>query len=410
MNIIKNWQLIAFSLVMIFATSCKEDSTDDPTPKSGDKDVLVSTILPNPDGTSGSAFMQLIKNIKQAEYTNKQALEASYSLPPIVRGKDIYLLPGWAQTNNVLRKYTIENSVIISKGSVQLTANSGANALEVKGNKAYVSYSKIGKIAVIDIDKMQKITEIDISKYGIGDENPDPCQLVVRDNILYVALNQLVGGFTPDMKRPSVDILLIDTKTDKPIKMITEETAGMSMPTKPEADDRSMFIDEHNDIYINCISGFGMIGHKAGFLRIKAGETDFDKSYQFDITNTAIDGLEEKASYFTAIQYVGNGKLYATVTVPAYYSQPKPDYFKDRVIFPVEVNLQTKTAKRLGTQASSNFGAIVGMYKEKILFGLTTTTDNGFFVYDPTTKKMSEHAVIKIKGYPQSFVHIGEKW
>ncbi len=372
----RSWQLIALSVVFLGMVSCSDNDEPD---------------------------------IDPATYTNKQAFETSYGLPPVKRGNEIYTLPGWGETGNVLKKQIFANNQLVDKGKVELPANSGANAMEIAGNKIYVSYSLMGKIGVFDKDKLTLIKEIDIAEYGVGDKNPDPCQMVARDGILFVALNQIKGKTNlPDPNRPKVDVLLIDTKTDKPIKMITEETAGMSMPTLPDSDDYGMFIDEQGDIYINCISGFGFLGQNAGFLRIKKGETDFDKSYQFSVMQTAIEGETNKASHIIMMKYVGNGIVYATVTVPAYYSKPQPNWFEDRVVFPVKIDLNAKTIKRLGMPKSSNFATCVGLYKDKVVFGLSTTTDNGFFVYDPKTDKMSDKAVITTTGYPMCFLHLGE--
>lgn len=407
-TICKSWQLIALCTVLLL-TACSKDNDNPSTPTKG-SDILISTFIPNPDGMSGSAYMQLIENINKANYDNKNAMEASYTVPAPVKGNYVFSLPGIGNTSNKLEVYTLEKGKLITKGSVALPANSGACGIALKGNIAYLSYLLQGKIGVVDLDKMTEINQIDITKYGIGDKNPDPSQMIIRDDILYVSLNQIRANHVPDPTRAKVDILLIDTKTNKPLKMITQETAGMSMPTKFEADHRGIFIDEHNDIYINCISGFGFLGHKAGFLRIKSGETDFDNSYQFDVTTATIEGEEHKANYCIAVQYAGNGKLYGTLSIPAYYSTPKPNWLEDRAIIPVEMDLKTKTIKRIGKHRSNNFAVTTSIYNGKIIFGLATKTDKGFFVYDPATKKISDKPIITIKGYPQSFSHFGEKY
>lgn len=404
----KSWQLIALLSVFLLAIACGGDDSNGEV--STKKDILISTMIPNPDGMSGSAYMQLIPNIEEASYDNNTALVASYYVPTPVKGKYAFKLPGIGTVSSKLEVFEHQNSQLVSKGSVQLPANSGACGIAVKGDKAYLSFLLLGKIGVVDLKNMTLTKEIDITQYGVGDNNPDPSQMLIRDDILYVGLNQIVQNNVPDPARPKVDILLIDTKTEKPIKMITEETAGMSMPTKVEADHRGIFVDENNDIYVNCVSGFGFIGHKAGFLRIKSGETEFDKSYQFDITSTEIEGEEHKAQLCQMVQYVGDGKLYGTLSINHYYSQPTPNWLEDRVIIPVEMNLKTKTIKRIGKHRSSNFGVVTSLYKGKIIFGLATKTDNGFFVYDPKTGKISDKAVIKVKGFPQSFSHFGEKW
>ncbi len=403
---LKSWQLIALSVLIFVGISCNKEK-DEPISKNS-RNILIETVLPNPNGTTGSSYAQLIESIEPATYDNKQAIETSYTAPSIVRGQYVYILPGWKESNNLLKIYELNNNKLISKGSVSLPANSGANAMEIVGDKIYVSYSFMGKIGVLDKNSQKVIKEIDITSDGVGDKNPDPAQMIVRDEILYVALNQLKAGTPmPDPTRAKVDILLVNTKTDKPIKMITEETANMSMPTKPEADDFSMFIDEQGDIYINCISGFGFIGQDAGFLRIKKGETDFDKSYQFKITQTAIEGEANKASYVMLMKYAQDGIVYATVDIPAYYSKP-PNWFEDRTVFPVKIDLKSKTIRRLGIPRSNNLGTCVGLYKDKVLFGLSTKTDNGFFVYDTKTEKMSDKAVIKTTGNTRSFLQLKE--
>lgn len=407
---LKSWQLIALMSVLLFASACeKDDPSPSPTPQKG-RDILISTIVVNPDGMSGSAYMQLIPNIEKADYDNKTALEASYYVPTPVKGNYAFSLPGMSNKSSKLDVFMLDNGQLVPKGSVQLPANSGACGIALTGNKAYVSYLLLGKIAIIDLAKMNITKEIDITQYGIGDKNPDPTQMLIRDGILYVGLNQILKNNVPNPTRPKVDILLIDTKTDKPIKMITEETSGMSMPTKFEADHKGIFVDENNDIYVNCLAGWGFIGHKAGFLRIKSGETEFDKSYQFDVTTTKIEGEEHNADYCPMVQYAGNGKLYGTLSIPFYYTKPQPNWLKDRAIIPVEMDLKAKTIKRIGTHRSNNFATTVGLYKGKIIFGLATDTDKGFFVYNPSTGKISDKAIITVKGFPQSFSHFGEKW
>ena len=70
---------------------------------------------------------------------------------------------------------------------------------------------------------MQKTGEIDLSEYAIGkesgDKNPEPGASVIRDGILYVGLAQDKSQFNPNT---GAYVLLIDTKTDKPIKMISD--------------------------------------------------------------------------------------------------------------------------------------------------------------------------------------------
>ena len=391
-------KITVIGLLILSLVSCeKNDSNDQP-----DKgDILISNRTPNPDGISGSAFMQLIDNTKSNEYNNTTALPASYGVPPIIIGQDVYLLPGWPMLTNMLEKYTRLNRELVKQGAYELDPGSGANFIVVKGNKAYVSLCMHGKILILNHTNMTKIGEIDLSAYGVGDNNPDPSVAIIRDDLLYVGLNQLAGGqYTSDPKRATTDVLIIDTKTDTPLKMISKE--GFSMPTRPETDEKSIFMDEKGDIYINCISGFGFIGQGAGLLRIKNGETEFDDSYAFDITQTTIEGEKHKADYIISVLYVGNGIMYATANINAYYSVPEPNYFADMCVIPLKMDIYNKTMTKIpGLPMSSSLGFTVNAIGDEIFFGLATTNDKGFYTYNTSTGEASATPVIKVKGYPE---------
>ncbi|MCT4638051.1 MAG: hypothetical protein N4A72_10100 [Bacteroidales bacterium] len=390
-------QLTLVSLLILSIVSCKKDDDNN---ENGKGDILISNLIPNPDGVSGSAYMQLISNVEPKEYDNQTAFPASYGVPPVVIGKDIYLLPGWSMLTNKIEKYSRINGELVKQGQYDLNPGTGANAITVKGNKAYVSLCMQGKILILDHTNMTKIGEIDLSKYGEGDNNPDPAISIIRDDLLYVGLNQLASGqYNPDPARATADVLIIDTKTDKPLKKITKD--GFSMATKPEADDKSIFMDEKGDIYINCISGFGFIGHGSGMLRIKKGETEFDDSYALDITKTTIPGINHKADYLINICYAGNGIMYATANINALYSKPEPNYFADMCVVPLKIDIYNKTVSKIsGIPMSCNFGFSVNCIGNQVFFGLATKDDKGFYSYNPATDKASTAPVVKVKGYP----------
>jgi hypothetical protein len=248
---------------------------------------------------------------------------------------------------------------------------------------------------------MSLIKEIDITSYGVGDENPDPSSMLIRDNLLYVGLIQMVGGYFPAPERPYADVLIINTDNNEVVKMITDSRAGVSYPTRA-IDPFSIFMDENKDIYVVCMGGFGAL-HTAGVLRIKEGETEFDDSYKFVFNTTQITGEANPADYLHAVKYYGNGKMYGTANIPAYNSNPI-NYIEDRAVIPVEVDLNAKTIKALGFPRSNAFGVSVGTYEEQVIFGLATETSNGFYTYNPTTGTASSSAVIITDGYPYSFV------
>ena len=137
---------------------------------------------------------------------------------------------------------------------------------------------------------------------------------------------------------------LIDTKTDKPIKMISDNRATMATAYEYSGDP---FIDEKGDLYIYCVGGFGYFANcTEGFLRIKKGETDFDQSYYFPIETISIPDIKgNKANYIYSKTYTGNGKLYGYFNVPGYVSNP-PDYVNDKSMQTFEIDVYNKTVKK----------------------------------------------------------------
>ncbi len=379
--------------------SCKENN-DDPTILEGK--ILISTMLPNPDGWSGSAYMQLIADMDPKSITNAVGIPISYGSVPIICGEDVFALPGWGGETDILTKYSRINGKLVKQGEYTLPSQSWGTNVVTKGDVAYISCPGIGRIIVINHTTMTLIKDIDITQYGVGDQNPDPSSMLIRDNLLFVGLIQAVGGYIPAPERPFADVLIINIDNNEVVKMITNNTAGVSYPTRA-IDPFSIFMDENKDIYVVCLGGFGAI-HTSGVLRINAGETEFDNNYQFIFNTTTITGESNPCDYVHAVRYLGNGKMYGTADIPAYYGNPM-NYITDRAVLPVEIDLKTKTMKALGLPRSNAFGVSVGIYDGMVVFGLATETSNGFYTYNPTTGEASSSAIISTEGYPYTFVN-----
>ena len=98
-------------------------------------------------------------------------------------------------------------------------------------------------------------------------------------------------------------------------------------------------------------------GVKEGFLRIKKGETDFDKSYCFTLADVNLVGVKgNKTSYAYMKVYGGNGKVYAYLNIPGAASNP-PDYVHDKCFQPFEINLYSKSCTKLDLSATTGWAA-----------------------------------------------------
>ena len=204
--------------------------------------------------------------------------------------------------------------------------------------------------------------------------------------------------------RNNIELAVIDTKTDKVEKHIVNTSLGMSFATRP-IDPGSIFVDENNDIYINCIGSFGFIpGLHGGIARIKNGTTDIDPDYCIRLDNTEVRGLTTKfADFFATICYGGNGKVYAYANSFGLDPNGMSNPYISLTNVPIIIDLQQKTLSVInGMEISNPQGIAVGKYKNLIVFGSANKKANGFYTYNPATKEVAG-PIIQVKGNPSFF-------
>ena len=389
-------------------TACdKSNDTPTPTPPaSADFDgLLFATSVTNPEGASGSCYLQAVPNLNTATYDNSNAIPTGFGTPIIVNGKNVYVLPDYmGQNKAVLTRYKVnKDRKFIPQGELTLPGGAGAcNVVQVSNTKAYVAFQNLGKVMVFNPTTMTKTGEIDLNSLAHPDTRVAPATMLERDGLLYVGLSQFDAQWMPNHKM--AELALIDTKTDKFVKHIKDEKHELSFATRP-IDPYSMFMDEAGDIYVNCIGSFGLKpGFKGGILRIRKGQTDFDPDYVIDLSATTVEGLPTGADFLSAVYYGGNGKLYAYVNSykldPAGMSNP----YGAKSSAPAIIDLKTRTIRRIMDLPISNPHAVaVYAYKGKVIFGSANEKASGFYVYDPATGK-SAGPVITVKGNPYAIV------
>ena len=392
-------KLTVLGLLILSIASCDDEADDTSIVEEGN--ILVTTAVPNPGGNSGAAYMQLMDNLESQHITNINAFPVPYSGTPCISGNNVFVLPGYANETDIVEKYTRIKGELVKQGEYRLTEGSAASNAVARGDYLYISCTSLGKITVLNHTDMSFVKDIDISSYGIGDNNPDPSTMLIRNNLLFVPLIQSVGGHFPSTERPYSDLLIIDTDNNEVVKMITEKNSGITGGNRI-VDPNSIFMDENNNIYMVTVGGWGTPGYKYGIVRIKAGETEFDNTYGFVLNTTIIEGENITSDYPQAVKYHKNGKLYATLNVSAYFSE-EVNYLEDRTVVSVEIDLYKGTIKKIDLPLSNSLGVSVGIYQDIVVFGLATTTGTGFYTYNPETNQASSSPIITTQGTPNSF-------
>lgn len=209
-----------------------------------------------------------------------------------------------------------------------------------------------------------------------------------------MALTQLKSAYYPNQ---GAHVLLIDTKTDTPIKAISDNRATMVSCTTPSGDP---FVDEKGDIYFYSVAMFGYVpGLTEGFLRIKKGEQEFDKTYYFPIADKELSEVKgNKANYIYNKVYAGNGKVYAYLNIPGAMSNP-PDYVNDKSMQAFEIDVYNKTLKKLNVESTTGWATSICKYGDDIVLGMATTQGTGYYIYH-TKDGSVDNMKVKTVGAP----------
>lgn len=404
--------------MMAFVCSC--GGNDDPAPKPKPipdpgtktfKGVIFSTSVTNPEGNSGSGYMQALTDLLPGTYNNSNSIPIGFGTCPIVmKSGNVYVLPDYmGNTKAEILRYRIDGAgKWEKKGALPVPAGASAcNVVELNGGKAYVSMQGLGIVMAFNPETMTKLTDIDLNSLKQAETRVAPAAMIIRDGKLFVGLNQMNSQYMP--VRNNIELAMIDTKTDKVEKHIVNTSLGMSFATRPIYP-RSIFMDENDDIYFTCIGSFGFIsGLNGGIARIKKGATDIDPDYSIRLDRTEVPGLSGKyADFLGSVCYGGNGQLYAYANCykldPNGIEKPYLSMTNKAVV----IDLKNKTIMPIkGMEISNPHGIAIAKYKNLIVFGSANKKANGFYTYNPATKEVAG-PVIRVKGNPTDFYSFAE--
>ncbi|MUP37945.1 hypothetical protein [Labilibaculum euxinus] len=391
--------IIAISTI----TSCEKDETSSSDEQNAK--FLILTTVKNADGMSGSSYMKLVPDFS-GNIDNSNAVQVTFGSGLGIRGKDIFEFPSFGKDGDYnFQKYTYNGTTNLGVPTkLPLPPNSGAsNITKINDEKMYVPSYGIGKVLIINPKTMEKTGEIDLSKYAHGDNNPDPANGIIRDDLYYLCLDQVGADYMPYADYHQVDVAVIDPKTDKVIKVISEKSTNLSFPTRPMDYVKGMiFTDEQNDMYIACVGKFGYdpTYPNNGFVCIPSGKTEFDSSKSWDISNTTIEGTAYKPASIFNCRYIGNDRLAAYVGIFELLDMDNP--YTTRNTMAVLIDLNAKTIKQIkGIPLTDGHSVCISLYNDLVIIGAYGSDKVGFFSYNPTTDEVIHR--VSATGNPTSF-------
>ena len=394
----------------LLTVGCKKDdnNTTQNILKGGSGKYLLETSVKNPDGMSGSSYLQLFSKLS-GSIDNLQAEQIEFGSSIQVEGKSVYLFDTMKGVGGITQYTYDPTTKKLTKGAnLAGLSNSMVGHLEkVSATKAYVPMYTQGVVWIINPQTMQKTGEINLAQYAHGDTSPDPAMGIIRDGKYYLCLNQINpgAGWQPYADYQQCDVAIIDPQTDVVEKVVSETTTKLTFPTRPMAQCKGMlFTNEAGDLYIATAGYFGYSkdNTKCGFLCIPKGKTEFDSSKSWDISTTPIAGTKYKpykpASVYNC-QYIGNGKAVAYVGIVE-LGGANPYTAKNAIA--VLINFNNKSISQIrGVPLTDGHSILITKLKDRVLFGAFGTDKRGLFDFNPATETVEQ--VLSTTGNPAFF-------
>lgn len=397
--------ILTLCSLALLSVSCKKDDNN-PTPSNeGAGKYLLQTSISSADGTTGTCYLQTFSNLS-GSINNSRAAQIPFGAIVEVEGNDIFVIDDYTGIKGVTKwQYNPANHSIKEGAMLNIPANSQASSLiKINNTKAYLPLFALGQIIVFNPQTMQKTGEIDLSRYAHNDNSPEPSTGIVKGDYFYLALAQEKKNYEPYEDYVQADVVIINTKTDKVEKVVSEKTSGICYPTRP-SQRGMMFATENKDIYIACpgFYGFNPAHPKFGFVCIPnattVSETTFDSSKSWDLSQTTIQGTQYKPASILNTKYIGNGKVVAYVSIAELYGN---NPFIAKMAMAVLIDLNAKTMKKIeGIPLTDPQSLFIGTYENDVMLSAFGSDKIGLFRYNPANGSVQQ--VLTTEGNPTFF-------
>ncbi len=386
----KNNMLFAAAALTLLCASCEKNENPAEEVFGGEGNVLIETTVKNTDGASGQSYLQQIPELS-GDVNMTEGIQIGFSSSLSFMGNSVFVFPEFGNNSkqNIL-KYEHTAKGLKPAGELQIIPNSyPVNLSAVSSQKAYVPMYNLGKVMVINPQTMEQTGEIDLTPYAHTDNSADPASGIVIGNYYYLTLDQINSSWMPYDDYRQVDVVVIDTATDRVVKLISEKASGLCFPTRPFLPGM-IFTNEKNELYVACTGYFGYNPeHLAnGFVCIDTAKNEFKADKTWDISGTAIGGSDFKAASIYNCQYLGNGQLAAYVGVIELMGD---NPYTARNSMAVMIDLNKRTLKKIeGVPYSDGHSVAIEYHGGVVYFSSFGVDKAGIFAYDPATGAVTQ--------------------
>ena len=380
----------AMCLALATMAGCGDDSNPVAPSAEGKSRLLMTTTV------GSSSYVGTVPDLSVSAVTTANSYEHVDKAAIFTFGDMAFVSEHW-MGDKIYKYVRNDQGGLDPAGSITLPAGGQGSAMVFRNlAKAYVAMAGHGTVYIFNPTTLESLGEIDLTEYGIGDNNPDPGALVLRDDILFVGLGQNITMYSA---HDGGHVAVIDADADTVIKVISDNRVT-SLGTQYNM---GTFRDENDDIYFYSSGVFGFQeGAHDGILRIRNGETDFDPDFYFSPRSQTVTGLPGgSVVYGMTWCYGGNGRAYSVMMVPALTSTP-PDYENDKNAQPVVIDLNAGTVEKIDLPPTSMYASVgVARLDSMIVFGMSTANGDGLYTYNMNTGEASQTPAVTTVGKPQ---------
>ena len=295
--------LMALTASMTF-TSCSNDDDDNNgggTPAIDPKEVsfVVTSSDPETDLTGG-VYMKVFNDLSTAKtgqsvYGAADALKCADCFTQVTYNKESNIFTGYIYARGAsaegmgsmqagIRSYKFANGTLTEFADpVKVSAFGNTGTF---GTYSYAAQISQPYAMVLDNSGNGNNIAVKLTDYAIDEVNPNISNIVdMGNNKVAMVLNY--------SNRDSAVVAICDYNLNIQ-KMIYDNRIGTSVGAQRSVRYTQSGADDNGNIYI--FSGSSATDSKVGALRIKKGETEFDKDYKFDILAKA-DGYRFRKAF-----------------------------------------------------------------------------------------------------------------
>lgn len=300
--------------------------------------------------------------------------------------------------NSVLNRYELNEDGSVPEEPAASVKFEGTGAMVMKivadENKIYVNQTFGTGLVAVDAKTLKTIATIDLSEYMEETaQMVGPGSSVVREGKLFVSLGQYVDAQN-SITGAQGSVAIIDIATDKVEKVISESMTA-AVGGLDDMNNSNAFVDEKGNIYFYSAAAMGwMEGYEEGWVRIKAGETEFDTSWVFRMKEAEYEGESSSNNFLmTGGAYVGDGKF-----VGFFGNFADPSNFYNYEWSFVVVDVYEKTVEKIPGLSPTIpwFAPSIHIDSDgSVLFGHADEENNSIYRYDVDSKKLTKEMDVK---------------